>query len=217
MEEQQVLDETKVIEGDLTSKAELPVAQFTPSAIATNSAIFEHIQRVSKMYATSQFVPECYRGKLADCIVAVSMAAALDVNPVMFLQLTYPVKGKIGFEGKLAAALVNTSGQFEQPLDYEIVGSGDDMKVTAWTTRRGGTKRIEASYSYQDAKSTGISSGNGWKNTPREQKLCYMAALQFCKRHCPERLLGMNSVEELEVIEVTERTEAKEYGAKLKK
>lgn len=202
---------TTELETDLTADAPaiINAGEFTPAAIVTNPAIFEHIQRVAKMYAASQWVPDHYRGKVADCSIAIGMAASIGVNPMVFLQNTYPVHGKIGFEGKLAIALVNVKGGFKHNLRFDVQGEGDDLKVTAWTLTRDDTEvMVTASYAYKTAKNTEVfekgktiklSEKSSWKGDI-EQKCCYMAALKFIRRHCPELLMGMQMAEELEMI-----------------
>ena len=81
---------------------------------------FNHVQRIAKVFAESNLVPEQYRGKVADCIIAAQMAFRLQVDPFMFMQNTYVVHGRPGMEAKLAIALVNERGPFEGPIQWRF-------------------------------------------------------------------------------------------------
>lgn len=201
MIETEILPATTVIEEGLRAKELIPASDFSPASMATNPAVFDQVQRVAKMYAASSWIPPHYKGNIADCIVAVSMACTLDVNPVMFLQRTFPVHGRIGFEGQLAIALVNTSGLFKHSLRFKAEGAGDKMKVTAWTTTTDG-ERVEAHIDMKTLKEWQKVGHFMLKGDDPEQKLCYMAGLLFARKNCPERLLGMKSAEEI-AIDVT--------------
>jgi hypothetical protein len=213
MTEAEVLSGTTNIETGLKGQAPVPIGEFTPSAMATNPAAFDQIQRVAKMFAASSWIPPHYKANFADVVVAVSMACTLDVNPVMFLQRTFPVHGRIGFEGQLAIALINTSGIFQHSLRFDTEGVGEKMKVTAWNTFKDGT-RAEASIDMQTLKEWGKLGHFMLKGNDPGQKLSYMAGLLFARKHCPERLLGMKSEEEL-AIDVTGSSRATALNKKL--
>ena len=55
-----------------------------PSAF--NAEAFEFTQRVAKAFASSDLVPEAYRGKVANCIVALEVAKAVNVSPMAVFQ-----------------------------------------------------------------------------------------------------------------------------------
>lgn len=183
-------------------KVEINPDDFSPVSMINDPKIFDQIQRVAKMYSASEWVPPHYRNNLANTIIAVNMACSIGVNPIMFLQRTYPVHGRIGFEGQLASALVNTKGGYAHELVYEYEGEGEMRKCTCWTKTKDGVK-CEATYALSDAKKAGIDKGNSWKVTPLDQKLAYMAALMFVRRYCSHLTLGMPCVDEIQIDDTT--------------
>jgi hypothetical protein len=174
---------------------------------------FEHMWRVASLFAKSAMVPEHYRGQPESCFIACQMAVRLRVDPFMFMQNTYVVHGRPGMEAKLAIALINSSGLFTDSLDYEIVGkdpAAPDYRVRAYAVRKTTGKRIEGPWiDWRTVKSEGWDSkgGSKWKTMPGLM-FQYRAAAWFGRLHCPERLMGMQTADELEDVATTRYIES---------
>lgn len=171
----------------------------------TDPGKFEQLQRVAKVYAHCALVPQHYRGKLADCIIACQMAMRLDVDPMMFLQNTYVVSGRPGMEAKLVIALVNSSGLFRDPLDYEVEGDNpakDGYRVRCVAVRKGTGKVVYGpwvDWAMVKAEKWNGRTGSKWLTMP-DLMFRYRAAAFFARLNCPERLMGMQTVDELEDV-----------------
>lgn len=171
---------------------------------------FEQMWRIATIFSNSQLVPAHFQGKKENCFLGLQMAFRLGVDPMMLLQNTYIVGGRPGMESKMIIALINSSGLFEDPLEYEI--EGDDPKdkkyrVRAYATRKGTGKVCKGPWIDWDmVKGEGWDSkaGSKWKSIP-SQMFCYRAAAFFGRLYCPERLLGMQTREEL--LDVTPERE----------
>jgi hypothetical protein len=81
---------------------------------------FELIQRWGKMLAASAMVPDHLQGQPADCALIVSQAMQWGLNPLIVAQSSYTARGKVGYEGKLIAALVNRG--LSKKLNYRFSG-----------------------------------------------------------------------------------------------
>lgn len=180
-----------------------------------DSARFEHIQRVGTMYANSNLVPDHFKGKQADCVIAVEMALRLDVHPFTLMQAMYVVHGKPGIEAKLAIALINQSGLFQGPLQFKLDGTGMGRKCIAFQAHAKTGQVCEAECTMEMAKAEGWydKAGSKWKTIP-DMMLRYRSASFFGRLYCPEVLFGMQTREELEEIDVTPAAEASEKPAK---
>lgn len=162
---------------------------------------FDHMWRIAQMYAKTQFVPEIYRGKAEDCFIACQMAIRLGLDPMMFMQNTYIVHGKPGMEAKLAIALINSKGPFTGPLQFTYEGEGMSRACTAFATHSKTGEVCSCKVTMQIAKAEGWidKSGSKWKTMP-DQMLAYRAASWFGRLYCPECLMGMQTVDELEDV-----------------
>lgn len=98
---------------------------------------FETIQRVSKMFANSELVPEMYKisskntaeKAISNCMVAVEMAQIVGASPLMVMQNMIIIHGKPSWSSKFLISTVNTSGRFET-LQYNMTKTGKVGKVS---------------------------------------------------------------------------------------
>ena len=110
-----------------------------------DSEQFATMQRVCKMFASSELVPEMYRTDMtpdkegnpknpesramANCMIAVEMAVRIGASPLMIMQNMALIYGRPAWSSKFLVATVNTCGRFE-PLKYKITNLGRIGKVT---------------------------------------------------------------------------------------
>jgi len=164
-----------------------------------NVQLFEHAQRVAKMFAASTMVPDTYRDNTGNCMIAFNLANRMNMDPFMLMKHTYIVHGKPGFEGKFIIALVNQSGRFA-PLKFRMDGEGDDYGCTAYTTEKTTGDEIEGpKVTRKMVKEEGWTKNSKWR-TMEDLMFRYRAASFFGNLYCPDLLMGMQSREELEDI-----------------
>ena len=198
---------------DLATKpkpAPLVVNDEGPFANWLDTARFEHIVRIAQAFAGSTIIPEHYRGQPGNCMIATQMAVRLGVDPLMFMQKSYVVNGKPGIEAQLAIALVNSSGIFADALDYEVAGGDNpryseksEYRVRAFAVRRSTGKTVYGPWiDWPLVKAEGWleKKGSKWATMP-SLMFMYRAASFFARMHCPERLMGMNTNDELADLE----------------
>lgn len=189
-------------------------------AVYLDTGKFEHCWRVAQMFSNSKLVPQHFRNEPSDCFIALEMAMRLGVNPLMFMQGTYIVHGKPGMEAKLAIALINSSGLFRGPIRYVLDGQGDNRGCHVQAVIKETGEMIEGPrVTIATAKAEGWFSRDGskWKTIP-DMMLQYRAASWFGRLYCPQRLMGMQTVDEIHDAGQTapEPAMAKERGRNLK-
>jgi len=170
-----------------------------------NPAAFDQIWRASKLFASSDLVPTAYKGKPENCFIAIEMADRMGIAPFAMLQSLVIIQGKPSMEAKLIIALVNDSGIFEDPLDFEVVGDdahAKSFKVRAFATmKKSGKVCLGPWITYQMVEGEGWLSkqGSKWKTMP-DLMFRYRAASYFAKLYCPNITMGMQSREEMEDV-----------------
>lgn len=177
---------------------------YDPIANWMDSARFDQVQRVAKVFAESNAVPEHYRGKLADCIIGIQMAFALGLpHPLQFFQNSYVVAGKPGMEAKFVIAMINTRGPFDGPVDWRFSGERetDSWTCTAFAQHKKTGRVCETSVDWKMVKAEGWLAKNGskWKTMP-EMMFRYRSAAFLARLYCPEVLMGLSTVDELHDI-----------------
>lgn len=150
------------------------VMQTAPTSVVCNffdPQQFEVIQRVSKMFAMSDLVPESYKPKvqnipigakpeqveainqanasaqskaIANCMIALDLAGRIGANPLMVMQNLNTIQGHPSWSAKFLIATINTCGRFD-PLEFEITDKGNvgiiEYTDYVWNDR---TRRKEA-------------------------------------------------------------------------
>lgn len=92
---------------------------------------FDTMQRVCKMFASSELVPDMYKVSdknpqekaISNCMIAIEIATRIGASPLMVMQNMTPIYGKPSWSSKFLIATVNTCGRFE-PLKYRFTEKG---------------------------------------------------------------------------------------------
>lgn len=165
-----------------------------PASLYVDTGIFEQIQRVAVMMSQSQFVPVHLRGKekIADCVLVVGQALRWKADPFAVAQHTYVISGKLGYEGKLIAAMVNSSNKLKDNLNFEYSGEGKNRKVIVSGKLNGSkiNRTIEGSVGAWETRN------EQWAKNP-DQMLAYRGAREWARRHMPEVLLGVTADDDI--------------------
>ena len=97
---------------------------------------FDTMQRVCKLFANSELVPDMYKVSeknsldkaMANCIIAVEMGQRIGASPLMIMQNMVIIYGRPSWSSKFLIATVNTCGRFN-PLQFRITSLGMVGKV----------------------------------------------------------------------------------------
>lgn len=177
----------------------LPVVQRkTEGALAflLDSGCFEVMQRAAKLFSASDMLPVHYRGSLPNCFVALQLAQNLNVDPFMLMQNTYIVHGKPAMEGKLVIALVNARGPYKENLQFSVSGKGETLSCVCTGIRASG-EMDTCTVDVAMAKKLGWYQKNEKWSVMTEQMLKYRSATWLARTHCPEVLMGLQTIEEV--------------------
>lgn len=184
-----------------------------------DTAMFDQMMRIAKIMASSSLVPEhlnMVRGTkaepinieeaeaVANCFLVVNQAVRWKMDPFAVAQHTFVTKGKIGYEGKLIGAVINTRDEIVQRLSYTYSGQKGtttrSVVVTAKIAGDADVKTVEGSV--KSWKTDGNNSP--WSNPEQyDQMLAYRGAREWARRHLPEAILGVWGDDELEQFDRT--------------
>lgn len=198
-----------------------------PLAFMMDTARFEHMYRIATSMAASVFLPEHLRGKkvngnlelyppntiAANCFRVLNQAMRWGVDPFSVCDETFVTGGKIGYSGKLIAAIVNSRAGLEGRLQYEFSGSGKDRAIKVIGKFRGMAKPVDVTLTVKEgieASDKGKGPNPMWIRDP-DQKLVYSGVVKWARRHCPEIIMGVLTEDDLERIE-SERAQAERAG-----
>ncbi len=178
---------------------ELVVHDTGEFAMLFDSARFNQAQRVAKLFANSTMVPAHFRGKPADVFVALHLATRMSLDPFMVMSKAYPIQGRIGLEAQLIIALVNARGPFRGPIQWRFEGEGKTRKCTAYATydKTGELCEMPVDWAMVEAEGWSKKPGSKWLTMP-EMMFRYRSATFLARLYCPEVILGLSTVDEIE-------------------
>lgn len=177
----------------------------SPAGFGSATA-FELLQRQAKMMASSDLVPAPYKGSVANCAIALEIAARVGCSPLMVAQNLDVIKGRPGWRGKYVIGAVNSHPKFADGGGLEFIFSGkegsDDWSCYAQAKRSDGKMMVGPTVSIRMAKAEGWyqKPGSKWQTLPGLM-LPYRAGSFFGNLHVPEVLMGMPTAEELQDID----------------
>lgn len=173
-----------------------------------DTGMFDHMVRIAKLMASANLVPETLNAvkrvsgqeyamspeeAISNCFLVVNQAIRWRMDPFAVAQHVYVQKGRVGYEGKLVAAVINSHPNLERRLAYAYTGAGKDRHVIVTGLIRG--ESVEKSV--EGTVDQWATSNDSWKKIP-DQMLSYRGAREWARRHMPEAILGVLADEELE-------------------
>lgn len=164
---------------------------------------FEHMCRVGKMLAVSPLFPQHLRGgaidqATANAVLVLNMANRLNEDPLTVAQNIFFVGGRPGWNTTYMIAKANQHGVFKDPIDWDVKGKGDALSVTAFAVLRGTGKRVSVTLDMETAKKEGWTKNTKYQSIP-EQMLRYRTAAFMIRLYCPEVMIGVPALVELEL------------------
>lgn len=167
-----------------------------PLSVFSDSSGFELAQRMAKALSESELVPTQYKGKIANCLIALEVAQRCQASPLMVMQNLHLIQGRPSWSSTYIIAAINSCGRFE-PIRFKVTGDGDQKSCIAWTKDKYGETLEGPPVSIAMAKAEGWFQKNGskWQTMP-ELMLRYRAAAFFGRLYASEILMGMRSEEE---------------------
>jgi len=166
-----------------------------PAALYMDTGIFEQMQRIAQLMARANLVPVHLRGedKVSDCFLVTAQAFRWHMDPFSVAQHTFCISGKLGYEGKLIAGIINTSGKLQGSLSYRYSdGPGPSRRVEVVGQLKGEAEPRTVSGTVDQWSTT----NEMWRKDP-DQILSYRGAREWARRHMPEAVLGIHAEEEL--------------------
>jgi len=167
------------------------------NALATRPALdlspqtFEQALTFSNYLADSDLVPKDFKGKPANCLIAMQWGAELGLKPLQAMQNLAIINGRPSLWGDAVIALVRGS-----TLCESVVETDDGNTATCIVKRRGEPEQ-KRTFSMEDARAAGLFGKQGpWIQYPKRMR--QMRARAFALRDVfPDVLRGLPVAEEL--------------------
>jgi len=211
MSEEKGVETLNPMTGELIETKPVEIMKYDPKNPVSLylGPVFERVGVVAKTMAMSRVVPEHLQDKPADCFLVAAQAFRWGMDPFAVAQGCYVARGRVGYEGKIIAALINA--RLGKKLDYEYFGKegSEDRGVKVTGTIKGEDKprSISGEFSkWATRNKAGTDWSAQWKKGV-DQMLAYRGAREWARRYMPEAVLGLYSIDEVEEMEREEATE----------
>jgi len=167
-------------------------------ALMFNPDVFAQGQRLATVMAASQFLPPHLKGKtgpaetVANCYQVIVQAQRWEMDPYQVANHTFPVGGRLGFDGQLIASVVHSRSNLEGRLRCTYDGTGDARRITITGRFKDEDQPRTIEMTVAQGKAATQQVHRMWTSDP-DQKLWYSGVLKWARRHCPEVVLGVRA------------------------
>ena len=189
------------------------VVQFEDYALSMATAqSMAGLMKAASMLAPSDIIPDTFKNKPANVLIALEMANRMGASPFAVMQSMYIVYGNPSFSSKFLIACFNSCGRFTS-IKYEFFGepNADGYGCRAWATEKATgevVKSIDVTISMAKAEGWYGKNGSKWKTMP-QLMLQYRAATFLIRTVAPELAMGLRTEDEIiDTIDVTPSVES---------
>lgn len=192
-------------------KAEIRVV--TDPIPVLDTARFEHMQRIANVMANSNLIPDslCMTTEgegqnkqrvalppgqvMANCFLVVNQAVRWGMDPFAVAQCVSVVHGKLCYEGKLIAAVIEAKLGIRLKFKWDDK-QGDQLGITVSGQFDDENEPRIVQGTIAEWKTTG--NGSPWTAKQSPKMLAYRGAREWGRLHAPSLMLGVYSDDELE-------------------
>jgi hypothetical protein len=182
------------------------VKSATPGVYDPN--VFQQLVTISAQMAHTSLIPETLtKDKTgafpiekiqANCFLIAEQAHRWGMSPFAVAQAASVVYGRLMWEGKLVAAVIEQNAGIR--LNYEYSGTGTNRTVTVIGKYPDEDQPRTVKGSVADWKT------DQWKAADFDQRLAYRGAREWARRHCPGVMLGVVAADEADDYEMRDVT-----------
>lgn len=178
-----------------------------------DTAKFDHMWRIAKVMASGSLIPETLRthkvgGNIvplppevtaANCFLVVNQAVRWGMDPFAVAQCCSVVHGRLMYEGKLVAAVIQSISKVRLRYEYnEATGKALGIRVVGRLP--GEEEERDIFGTVADWETSGNNSPWGKPGNWRRQ-LAYRGAREWARLHDPSALLGVYADDEFDEVE----------------
>lgn len=176
--------------------------------LAKNSTVEElrEAYKLAQVLCMAEVIPDAYKGKPADCMIAIDMANRMNISPLMVMQSLFVVKGKPSWSGQACMSFIQANPAFTdvKPVYVENAQKNDRGCYISAKRTSDGSEVKGVLVTLAMAKAEGWTKNQKWQNMP-DLMLAYRAAAFFARVYCPAVLMGVSVEGEIE--DITAKTE----------
>lgn len=184
---------SSIIEGriDKTVSAETGISATGAMAFANVAQIMEFAKAMSIAQVA---IPKHLRDNPGACLAICIQASEWEMSPFAVANKSYSVNDRLAYEAQLINAVILKRAPIVGRFQIEYNGAGEQRTCKVTVKLRDGEV---VSYESPPVHKITVKNSPLWKGDP-DQQLFYYASRAMCRRHFPDVLLGVYTVDELQ-------------------
>ena len=175
-----------------------------PNAVTmwNDAKLYNQSLAMAQTLSKSEIIPQSYKGKPADCLIAIDIANRLGLSPAIVMQNSQCVRGNFTWKGSACKAMIDGCGRY-QKTRYDYVGERGKDRYGCYLEAIDNDGDIikGVPVTIEMAKKEGWynKDGSKWLSLP-DLMLKYRAAAFFMRTECASIAMGFLTTEEVEDI-----------------
>ena len=175
-----------------------------PNAVTmwNDAKLYNQSLAMAQTLSKSEIIPQSYKGKPADCLIAIDIANRLGLSPAIVMQNSQCVRGNFTWKGSACKAMIDGCGRY-QKTRYVYVGEEGKDSYGCYLEAIDNDGDIIKGVPVTIA----MAKKEGWynKDGSKWQSMCdlmlkYRAAAFFMRTECASIAMGFLTKEEVEDI-----------------
>ena len=175
-----------------------------PNAVTmwNDAKLYNQSLAMAQTLSKSEIIPQSYKGKPADCLIAIDIANRLGLSPAIVMQNSQIVRGNFTWRGSACKAMIDGCGRY-QKTRYVYVGEEGKDSYGCYLEAIDNDGDIVKGVPVTIA----MAKKEGWynKDGSKWQSMCdlmlkYRAAAFFMRTECASIAMGFLTKEEVEDV-----------------
>lgn len=167
-----------------------------------DAKLYNQSLQMAQVLSKSEIIPQSYKGKPADCLIAIDIANRLGMSPAIVMQNSQIVRGNFTWRGSACKAMIDGCGRYRKTR-YVYVGEEgkDNYGVYLEAIDNDGDVIKGTPVTIAMAKKEGWYQKDGSKwQTMCDLMLKYRASAFFMRTECASIAMGFLTKEEVEDV-----------------
>ena len=175
-----------------------------PNAVTmwNDAKLYNQYLAMAQTLSKSEIIPQSYKGKPADCLIAIDIANRLGLSPAIVMQNSQCVRGNFTWKGSACKAMIDGCGRYQKTRYVYVGEEGKDSYgcyLEAIDNDGDIIKGVPVTIAMAKKEGWYNKDGSKWQ-TMSDLMLKYRAAAFFMRTECASIAMGFLTKEEVEDI-----------------
>ena len=175
-----------------------------PNAVTmwNDAKLYNQSLAMAQTLSKSEIIPQSYKGKPADCLIAIDIANRLGLSPAIVMQNSQCVRGTFTWKGSACKAMIDGCGRYQKTRYVYVGEEGKDSYgcyLEAIDNDGDIIKGVPVTIEMAKKEGWYNKDGSKWLSLP-DLMLKYRAAAFFMRTECASIAMGFLTTEEVEDI-----------------